>query len=450
MVTPAEPTNSSFELLQLQLQKYEQRCREQEYFRLMFQQAGVGMAYADLEGRLLQVNPKFCEILGYAQPQLLDFSLEQLFPLEPVDPESTDIRGDRQAITPQVQQERQKVGPGVLGSPLKDFKGLQQALIAEELDSFSLEQEIRRANQSTIWINATFSMVRRVGNLSNCFLLIIQDITEQYRHRQILTQDKQEAEEANRAKSEFLAVMSHEIRTPLNAITGMVTLLSDTILTSEQREFIGTIRSSSEALLGTISDILDFSKIESGRLDLESKPFDLSQCVKSAVELSAAPAALKGVNLHWQLAEGVPTQYVGDVTRLRQILVNLISNAVKFTEEGEVGVTVQAEAIVPIPTEPLSMESLQTSGPEASEPSESSDPNFSPGSSPDSPQPKGSVYRLNFAVQDTGIGISPSQKENLFQSFNQADTSITRRYGGTGLGLAICKRLTEMMGGAFG
>lgn len=316
----------------------------------------------------------------------------------------------------------------------------------EGMDTNVNEFRVVSASGGIEWLRSRETVLTRNSHgLPTQLLATITVVTDEKRYQEDLRIAKEEAEAMARIRSQFLANMSHEIRTPMNGIIGMTSLLLDGEYSAEQRDFIETIRRSGESLLSIINEILDFSKIESGRMELEMQSFDLLECVEGAVELLAAQAAQKGLELGYWVAADVPRMVVGDVTRLRQVLVNLLGNAVKFTEQGEVWVDVtcvwldQADAghvmFDGSPAEQVSSSSMaahvEIRGNQAAN------------------QAVEQGVQLRFAVRDTGIGIQAEQIPRLFNAFSQLDNSTTRRYGGTGLGLAISRRLAELMGGTM-
>ena len=352
------------------------RVSEQR-FRELYDDAPVGYHEIDRNGIITRVNKTELAMLGYTREEMLG---------QPVWQFVADSAASRRAIIRKVEAK---------AAPLEPY---ERTFLKKDHSPISVLIEDRLQMDSAGGV---------VGLRST-----MQDITERKRsevelrlYAEELRVAKDAAEAASRAKENFLAAMSHEIRTPMNGVIGMTSLLLETSLTDEQHEFAETIRSSGESLLAILNEILDFSKIESGKTDLEQLPFSPLACIEEALDLFSRKASEKSIELMCQVDPGVPESVIGDETRVRQILANLVGNAVKFTERGEILVTAVANSV---------------------------DQGF---------------VELLITVKDTGIGISPEALKALFEPFTQADVSISRRFGGTGLGLAICKRLVELMDG---
>ncbi|NEO57567.1 MAG: response regulator [Okeania sp. SIO3B5] len=306
-----------------------------------------------------------------------------------------------------------------------------EAHLAGETERFQHNHRIKHRDGHYVWIFIKGQRICDESGQPYRAVGTITDITEKKQAEDRTRAAKEEAEVANRAKSEFLATMSHEIRTPMNAVIGMTGLLLDTELKPYQQDFVEVIRNSGDALLILINDILDFSKIESGKLDLEEQPFNIRSCIEECLDLLAPKAAEKNLELAYLIQPQTPELIVGDVTRLRQVLVNLLSNGVKFTEIGEVVVSVTASL------QNQDLDSGQKRNSPISHQTQHLESNVS----------CSAVYEIQFAVKDTGIGIPQDRMDRLFKPFSQVDASTTRIHGGTGLGLVISKRLSEIMGG---
>lgn len=344
--------------------------KSEELFRALSEAAPIGIFVADGEGNCNYANSRMMEMFG-------------------IDSEKVKGKGWFSRIHP---EDRQRV--------------LHEFIEATRRDSLYVSRHrLVRDTGQIIRVEAAARAIPHIGGTRKDYVGVVQDVTEKYESAERLREAKEAAETASRAKSEFLANMSHEIRTPMNGILGMTELALDTELQPDQREFLEMVKSSANTLLGIIDDILDFSKIEAGRMHLETVPFSMLDCIESALQPLAVAAHQNGLEVSWSLQGEIPEVLLGDVTRLRQVLINLVGNAIKFTKRGEVS---------------LRAERLPAAGP---------------------------AIPIRIKISDTGIGIPKEKHQQIFEAFAQADSSTTREFGGTGLGLTISSRLVQLMGG---
>jgi PAS domain S-box-containing protein len=360
----AEELERSREILARRAQEQSWKPQKtEEKFKVFFNASVDGIVLLDGFGAFVEVNDTAVRMFGYQREQLRGMYISHLMAWQ---------------VTGAALNEVQKTGHS------------------------RSEADLRRSDGSLLPVEVVWGRVKYEGR--TLVHGIVRDITESRKALAEISLAKEEAEKADKAKSMFVAMMSHEIRTPLNGIIGYTELLLDTVLTEEQRENLNLIQKSGDILLSIINDLLDFSRIESGRLDLEQVDFEPTDCIEEVLGLHAVKASEKGVELTYDMMEGMPAVVQGDEPRVKQILLNLVSNALKFTARGEVSVSCR---VLPGPF-------------------------------------------IEFSVRDTGVGFDPSKVDSLFEPFQQEDVSTTRKFGGTGLGLAICKRLVERMGGRIG
>jgi PAS domain S-box-containing protein len=354
-------------------QESDHRKRAQIEFQKLsraVEQSSSSVVITDVEGRIEYVNPKFTQVTGYTQEEAIGQNPRVL-------------KSDAHAP--------------------EFYENLWQTITAGQ--DWHGEFCNRKKDGTLYWESASISPVRDDAGSVNHFVAVKEDVTERKQAEQALIEAQRAAEAATQAKSDFLANMSHEIRTPMNGIIGMTELTLDTDLTPEQRDYLNTVQSSAEALLTLINDILDFSKIEAGKLELDPIDFALRDSVADMLNTLAVRAHSKGLELAYSVQPEVPDALVGDVYRLRQILMNLVGNAIKFTDKGEIVISVEAQSN------------------------------------------KEESHELHFSVRDTGVGIAADKVDKIFKPFEQEDSTTTRKFGGTGLGLTISVQLVEMMGG---
>jgi len=343
--------------------------REREFFKALLINSPLAISFLDQKHNIVTCNPAFLYLFGYQKSEVIGKNIDDL-------------------VVPDIS------------------KAIASQYTDTVTDGGKIRGEGKRKKKNGDLVDVEiYGVPVVIKNEQVGILSIYNDISAQKEAQIQILLAKEEAEKAARAKADFLANMSHEIRTPLNAVVGMTSLLLSTNLTSEQQDYIETIRNGSDTLLTVINNILDFSKIEAGRMDLEVHPFSLRDCIESSLDILVPKADEKSIDLAYIMEDNTPPFVVGDFTRIRQVLVNLVGNSVKFTDTGEVVITVKAKNI-------------------------------------EEPQ-----CEIMFSVRDTGIGIPPDRMDRLFKSFSQVDNSTTRKYGGTGLGLTISKQLVEMMGG---
>ena len=348
------------------------RNESDDLFRAIYDQAASGIMLVGLDGKWIDANKRFCLMIGYSVEELKEMHFSDVTYKEDIDPSQSKI----------------------------------DQLVAGEIDSYWIEKRYIKKNGDLIWIHGTVSLVRERTGRSKYLLAVIEDIQRRKQLEVDLLEAKEAAESASRLKTAFLANVSHEIRTPLSAILGFTNLLKNSSLsTSERTEYLKIIERSGKALTRVIDDVLDLSKVEAGRLDIEQIPFSLPELLEEVLSLFRDQAEHRRLILRLQSASDVPNWLVSDPTRIRQVLINIIGNALKFTSVGSVTINVSKEV--------MDLNRL----------------------------------RLHVDVVDTGIGIPQEQLGRLFQPFTQADNSMTRKFGGTGLGLVLSQRLARALGG---